>query len=108
MKLTGECLEAFNEWKLNKGIENFYPKDYSLNIAKSIHNAIIIDFFDSVGIYIDCGYYENDKFCSGIENNKIRFVSTGTAHNTRTEASNAAIEKANFLYNNKKYFVSLP
>lgn len=52
MELTGKCAESFKEWSKGKGIENFNTKVYSLNLAKSIYNAILIDFFDSVGIFI--------------------------------------------------------
>jgi len=94
MKLTGKCLDAF-------GDQCKYQYQDFLKLPESCQNALIIEFFDSVGIFIDCGYYANGKMCSGIESEKFSFISTGTKHETRREAIISAIQKANELYNAK-------
>jgi len=92
MKLTGKCKEAFFN-------QTLYTEITFDLIGELFQNALIIDFFDSVGIYISINYdcisegfelkiYSNNyKVCSGIHE--------------RTEASNAAIEKANEIFNNR-------
>jgi len=86
MILTGECLEAFKFWVLNKGFEKFNAKEYSLDIAKAMTYAVIIEFFDSVGI----------EECN-IRNILIYFLKFYKV----SEATEKAIEKANEIFNNQ-------
>jgi|SRR6478752_4836064 len=95
MKLTGKCKDDFlNYCKQSESFINTYADIYL--------NSLIIEWFDSVGLFIDCGYYAKGKMCSGIESENFSFISTGTRHETRLNALNSAIEKANELYNNQK------
>ena len=57
-------------------------------------NALIIEFFDSVGIY--CNTPHLDNFFSSFTNNDWN-----GDFSTRTEATNEAIIKANDLFNEK-------
>jgi hypothetical protein len=92
MKLTGKLKQDF-------GNQCVYQYDEFIKLPQSFQNALIIEYLDSVGIYIDSGYYDKNTFCSGINRKKDIFISVGTSFKTRTEAINAAIEKANEIIN---------
>jgi len=108
-KLNGKCLLAFFEWQQNKGYENFNPKKYSLDIAKAMSNAILIEFFDSVGIKLGVipnqreliGHYVNAIIYDVYINFKLHSV-----WSSRTEATNEAIIKANELYNQNNSYLA--
>ena len=66
-------------------------------------NALIIEFFDSVGIYIfiECGTYVREPYF------KYRIVTdhdqeVSFKYNSRQEATEQAIQKANEIYNKNK------
>jgi len=91
MKLTGKCLDAFGE-KCKYNYEEF------MELPESCQNALIIEFFDSVGIKIfQYPLINCDDFDSVIlyENMYIAM----NVRLSRTEATNEAIIKANDLYN---------
>lgn len=94
MKLSGNCKEEFDTWKNGKGIENFKPKEYSLDIVSCFCDSMLVEFFDSVGIYISIPYLDEfaafvgDEWCGD--------------YKIRNEATNAAIKKANEIFNKKK------
>ena len=54
MKLTGKCKEDFEYWLIRQ--DNINNVQHSMighnQLSESSINAIVIDFFDSVGIYI--------------------------------------------------------
>lgn len=88
MKLTGKCKETFG---------NQCEYDYSdiIKLPEIFQNALIIEFFDSVGIYVIISY--------GHISNSWIYEVNGIADNfftSRTKATNAAIEKANEIFNN--------
>lgn len=71
-------------------------------------NALIIEFFDSVGIYIEIQKqtrnYEGENivyFLSFIEEENIKDVNNDYLFLTRQESTEEAIKKANEIYNNK-------
>jgi len=102
MKLTGKCKEEFNEY-YDEMRWNLDDMDFK-NIPELLQNALIIDFFDSVGIYINIKSYQylydwsyeikqlKRKTIVMEDNPKIPIKS-------RTQATNEAIIKANDLYN---------
>ena len=98
MILTGKAKESFidylnktNQIKIEKGILNLHWQDFP---QKYIH-ALIIDFFDSVGIYITSDYFELNKgFYSEILDSNFEIVKP-----TRQEALTEAIKKTNEIYN---------
>jgi len=96
MKLTGKCLDAFKEWIKHKGLEKFYAKHYSLDISTAMYNAVLIDFFDSVGIRIGIDpYYDmQGTYRANIEH-------CGFQSMYRNVAIGMAIEKANEIFNLK-------
>jgi len=85
MKLTSKCLDAFLAQLPNE--IPFY------DLPESCQNALVVDWFDSVGIYI-CPVKVWGKWRNFFDEDTIEC-------NTRPEAINAAIEKANDLYNSE-------
>lgn len=90
MILTNKAKEDFKEWVF----ENYYFQD--LNVLYPLHlvDTLIIEWFDSVGIYIEIirneGYFDYvvmEEWDYGFE--------------TRQEAIIQAIKKANDLYNSR-------
>ena len=111
MKLTGKSLEQFEKWYC----ENVYKKEcelyhYALVVydqfyihSESMQYGVLVDFFDSVGIYIHIVMeeygFDMDKTihkCS-ITINFEHFE----GELTRPQARTKAIEKANEIYNNR-------
>lgn len=103
--LTGKCLEAFLDWVLkepNKIFKKYFGDEQDIideiyNLEELFLNALIIEFFDSLGCYIE------PKKCTekwsfylfGI----CRLISGEEIYNTRTEATEEAIKKANEIFN---------
>ena len=96
MKLTNKALEDFDLWFEDKYFNNmnfYYTKP-------TIFNALIVEWFDSVGIYVSINYCsisegfeckvkaKNFNYCDGIHD--------------RIEATTQAILTANKLYNEKR------
>lgn len=99
MNLTGIAKEDFNEWFKNKHTDKYTIKNLSLDLAKATTNAIIIEWFDSVGIYFEhvrC----DDGFLVEIWTQILELTTNRYA--TRNLASDGAIIKANEIYNNRK------
>ena len=70
--------------------------DYK-DVKKTLLNALIIEWFDSVGIIITSDYFELNKgFYSEILDSNFEIVKP-----TRQEAFTEAIKKANEIYNEK-------
>ena len=89
MILTGKTKEDFIKTKIGNEINLF---ESMLPIYK---NALLIDFFDSVGIYINIRR-TNNEFMSYITNDESSFYKK-----IRQEALSEAIKKANEIYNKK-------
>ena len=111
MILTGKAKEDFEKW-LNKemyylGRHNFEDRDNNIeDLSDNFQNALIIEWLDSVGIYISINYvnfYDELRNSTGFETyvtNKglsIKFRSVSS----RQEAIKQAIKKANEIYNEK-------
>jgi hypothetical protein len=100
MELTGKAKESFidyldktNQIKIEKGILNLHWQD----LPEKFKNALIIEWFDSVGIYITSDYFElNNGFYSEILDSNFEIIKL-----TRQEALTEAIKKANEIYNEK-------
>ena len=89
MKLTGKCKEEF--------LDYVFKNNNVLDTSNEVYlNALIIEFFDSVGIYI-CTVYEFECFESYVNSKCVSVYSE-----SRQEAINTAIEKANIIYNENK------
>ena len=108
MILTEKTKEDFENYVLNKNLGHdsevlisVYNQetlfiDYK-DVKKPLLNALIIEWFDSVGIYITSDYFELNKgFYSEILESNFEITKP-----TRQEALAEAIKKANEIYNNK-------
>jgi len=77
--------------------------------SKVCQNALIIEWFDSVGIYINHDVISNENllildnwyFVIKINEEDVDFITNDYYYNTRTEAITEAIKRANVIYNNK-------
>lgn len=120
MILTGNAKEAFEKWSENiyddcgngqVGKRLFYIKsidDYKFintehyihNVGNSMLHALIIEWLDSVGIYVSIGRsYISEKFFFEILH--ARFTYEGKWYKSRQQATEKAIEKAIEIYNEK-------
>lgn len=106
MLLTNKAKEDFENYVLNKNLGHdsevlisVYNQetlfiDYK-DVKKTLLNALIIEWFDSVGIYITFDYLDLNKcFYSEILNENFEIIKP-----TRQEALTEAIKKANEIYN---------
>ena len=104
MILTGETKLDFERWLhsndvlIKDGIyDDTYLTDVFDKLPLNLQYASIIEWFDSVGIYITSDYFELNKgFYSEILNSNFAIVKP-----TRQEALTEAIKKANEIYNEK-------
>jgi hypothetical protein len=96
MKLTQNTKSEFYKW-YQKRLSVMTRMDL-LNINdQTVYNSLIIEFFDSIGIYIEVSidkYLTNVIFDAYVDNEWI-----GTSFRTRSEATEGAIEAANYFYN---------
>ena len=101
MILTGKAKEDFKEWKVNnKNLSTIEVLDFE-HLSKTSQNALIIDFFDSVGIYCVSNYnFINTNWSYSVKNADT-ILSRGCNYKTRKEATEQAIIKANEIYNSK-------
>ena len=89
--LTGKAKKDFIKAKIGNEINLF---ESMLPIYK---NALLIEWFDSVGIYVTSDYFELNKgFYSEVLDSNFAIVKP-----TRQEALTEAIKKANEIYNEK-------
>ena len=104
MILTGETKLDFERWLhsndalIKDGIyDDTYLTDVFDKLPLNLQYASIIEWFDSVGIYITSDYFELNKgFYSEILDSNFAIVKP-----TRQEALTEAIKKANEIYNEK-------
>ena len=108
MILTGKAKEDFENYVLNKELGHdsevlisVYNQETLFinynNVKETLWNALIIEWFDSVGIIITSDYFELNKgFYSEILESNFEIIKP-----TRQEALAEAIKKANEIYNNK-------
>ena len=120
MILNGKAKEEFEKWILNnpqghesqRMIKIYNQKELFISyisIGKTFLNALIIDWFDSVGIYISTpsfndtvlGYQRGHECEVYDEKNNIvyKIYNDNDVFNTRQEATEKAIDKANLIFN---------
>lgn len=116
MELTGKCKEDFKKWYRNS-VElpfgwNFNPsggitvcpelRDF-MNLPPSMQYGVYVDFFDSVGIHLEIELKWPDPYPWGVNYtiNGTKWLPCGIPNHfeTRDEARQKAIEKANEIYN---------
>ena len=115
MELTGKCKEDFEKWyepPLPADANGWDKALYGDKVAeiyrlpKSMRYGVYVDFFDSVGIYIDLEIHAEPTM-SGLIFKSIRpnilsngrFYTVGASFRERPIARTEAIKKANELYN---------
>ena len=97
--LTGKCKRTFLKWlkiRVNSKLHEIDKIEFWFNLQdESFKITLIIEWFDSVGIYITSDYFELNKgFYSEILDSNFAVVKS-----TRQEALTEAIKKANEYYN---------
>lgn len=102
MELTGDAKGAFHQWVNNK----CYHEEV---IYKSVINALILEWLDSVGIYVELNratrglqfkwWYYSLSDSRGIHLNN--YLHNIVKVDSRQQATEKAIEKANEIYNEK-------
>ena len=113
MILTGKAKEDFERWLYSNDVlikDGIYDATYLIEgfdeLPLNLQYASIIEWFDSVGIYISINYvdfYDELRNDTGFETyvtNKglsVKFRSVSS----RQETIKQAIKKANEIYNNK-------
>ena len=99
MELTGAAKEAFIIWYEDKHMyEQTFIHHEWFEIPDSMKFGVCVDWFDSVGIYIElCKVPTDRKFYCMINDDSGEPIMYNTRHEARTEA----IKKANELFNNK-------
>jgi hypothetical protein len=98
MQLTGKCKEDFEKWYLIEFEKRSLPYSQGFCLSdNSIQYGVYVDFFDSVGIRLECIYdsYSSNEWYVG-----INCVSQKGSFKLRTDARTEAIKKANEIYNN--------
>ena len=104
MILTGETKLDFEIWLhsndvlIKDGIyDDTYLTDVFDKLPLNLQYALIIEWFDSVGIYVNSDYFELNKgFYSEVLDSNFEIIKP-----TRQEALTEAIKKANEIYNEK-------
>jgi len=106
--LQGKAKEEFFKWinslncvdNPNPDVCNFEVENF-INLSQTCQNALIIEWFDSFGIYIEVGgaNYRGVEFWYNIQELKTINGHNGEYFNTRSEATTKAIEKAVEIFN---------
>lgn len=99
MIITGKSKRTFLKWlkiRVNSTLHEIDNIEFWFNLQdESFKITLIIEWFDSVEIYITSDYFELNKgFYSEILDSNFAIVKP-----TRQEALNEAIKKANEYYN---------
>ena len=95
MILTGKAKLDFEKWLDKQNVAPYKVMFYDIPIVVQI--AYLVEWFDSVGIYITSDYFELNKgFYSEVLNSDFEIIKP-----TRQEALIEAIKKANEIYNSK-------
>jgi hypothetical protein len=91
MNLTNKCKTDFGMWHFSRNTPIEEYKNFHL-LSDTCKNALIIEFFDSVDIYVSALRFDLKwkPLCNHIIERNFK---------TRQEATNKAIEKANEIYN---------
>ena len=106
MILTGKCREGFEKWLIQnyKNLAFYHSKDLAMfnDLPPQMCNALIIDYFDSIGVYIEIQVLKVEtypKYSFNMRNINFNMLSQGDYFKSRQEATEKAIEKANDILN---------
>ena len=93
MILTGKAKLDFEKWLDKQNVAPYKVMFYDIPIVVQI--AYLVEWFDSVGIYVTSDYFELNKgFYSEVLDSNFAIIKP-----TRQEALIEAIKKANEYYN---------
>ena len=100
MILTGKAKEDFLDWKVNnKKLSTIEILDFK-HLSTTSQNALIIEWFDSVGIYIEIILIHGDEKAFTFEfSYKDYFNYCDKEFSSRGEAVGRAIVNVNEIYN---------
>jgi len=105
MILTGKALKDFENW-LRETHYKYYLSAYGVN-PDTCNYALIIEWLDSIGVYIEVGVWHREKnimyFGWDISDFEgyLRISHDRLKVNNRQEATRQAIIKAREIYNSK-------
>ena len=105
MILNGKANEDFFNWLDNQGVNGIDISNWEFEkfhlLSNVSQNSLIIEWFDSVGIYVNSsGLTLSKTFISDVSvNNNCEYNYDG--FRTRQEAIEQAIKKAKEIYNEK-------
>ena len=94
MELTDKCKEAFEKWNS----ENNYGKYKFEDFNDSMQYGVYVDFFESVGLFVEVKVKPKINFNYGIHD-RLEWLVSSEFFNSRPEARKAAIQKANEIFN---------
>lgn len=96
MKLTGQAKIKFEEWFQNKSQTHYRLVEWFDSLDSSMKYGVYVDFFDSVGIYIEVARANiHTKYYYMINDSSYK----PNMYNTRPQAREKAIERANEILN---------
>ena len=102
MELTGKAKKEFVQWLSEQGVKGIDISNFEFDkfhlLSKVCQNALIIEWFDSVGIFV------NTVRLEGVWNYSFWFKHNRYEEynfNTRQKATEQAIIKANEIYNER-------
>ena len=107
MELTGKCKKSFTEWYLqvHKGnsprLAEFVREAEMYNWEKkhpSEKYGVLVDFFDSVDIYLNAIAFERMRYFKAIVDGRME----KRKFKNRNDALTFAIKKANEIFNNRQ------
>lgn len=101
MILTGKSYYNFLLWYEKREGNTLTVMELDLTTEPVIQNALIIDWFDSVGVHINTRPLNRYSFYYDITSCSLDYSYTSLEnYSSRQEATIQAIKKANDLYNN--------
>jgi hypothetical protein len=98
MILTDKCKTDFGIWHFERSTPLEEYKNFHL-LSDTCKNALVVEFFDTVGLTITVSFCVDKTFDSFVANDKYEEIEASQFQKTRQEATNKAIEKANEIYN---------
>jgi len=102
MELTGKAKEQFEEYFYSLKDRYFNSVEMFYKASDSMKWGVYVDFFDSVGVYIEVGKgFDIQNYHFVIDDTIIYHECDLYKYDTRQEARTAAIEKANEIVNKR-------
>lgn len=97
MTLTGKAKKDFGIWHFERNTPIDEYKNFN-SLSATCQNAVLVEWFDSVGIYITSKLFDYDLNCVKWQFSIRNHINTPYKFNSRQEAYSAAIQVANEIY----------